>query len=276
MKGIIHIFRHTSMAALVALACCISNYAYAQQHTPLSAVADSTLRPLAQDSLILPIDSAKTGATVSQLLPQKQLQQLSNDTVTSTTLTDSIPQLLKNIPPIDSSEVVKNLRPAFIPDSKKATWLAVICPGGGQIYNRKYWKLPIIYGGFFGCAYALGWNSKMYADYSQAFLDIMDDNPATKSYEDLLPPNYNYPEEQLKQTLKRRKDFFRRYRDISIFAFIAVYALSVIDAYVDAELSNFDIGPDISMRVTAIPNSPTPIRTNSQQTSVGMQCVWHF
>lgn len=123
----------------------------------------------------------------------------------------------------------------FIPNPTKATWLAVVFPGGGQIYNRKYWKLPIIYGGFAGCAYALSWNGKMYKDYSQAYLDIMDSNPNTKSYEDLLPPNAQYNEEQLKNTLKRRKDSFRRFRDLSIFAFIGVYLISIIDAYVDAE-----------------------------------------
>ena len=68
----------------------------------------------------------------------------------------------------------------------------------------------------------------MYKDYSQAYLDIMDSNPNTKSYEDLLPPNSTYNEEQLKNTLKRRKDMFRRYRDLSIFAFIGVYLISII------------------------------------------------
>ena len=164
----------------------------------------------------------------------------------------------------------------FVPNPTRATWLAVVFPGGGQIYNRKYWKLPIFYGGFAGCAYALTWNGKMYKDYSQAYLDIMDSNPNTKSYEDLLPPNANYNEEQLKNTLKRRKDTFRRYRDLSIFAFIGVYILSIIDAYVDAELSNFDISPDLSMKV-----EPAVINNNHQfgssnQKSVGLQCVLRF
>ena len=77
----------------------------------------------------------------------------------------------------------------FIPDSNRSVWLALVFPGGGQIYNRKYWKLPIVYGGFVGCTYALSWNNKMYKDYSQAYLDIMDDDPNTKSYEDFLPMN---------------------------------------------------------------------------------------
>lgn len=167
----------------------------------------------------------------------------------------------------------------FIPNPTKATWLAVVFPGGGQIYNRKYWKLPIIYGGFAGCAYALSWNGKMYKDYSQAYLDIMDSNPNTKSYEDLLPPNATYNEEQLKNTLKRRKDMFRRYRDLSIFAFIGVYIISIIDAYVDAELSNFDITPDLSMKVepAVIDNTNNHFRSTSlKDKSVGLQCVLRF
>lgn len=173
---------------------------------------------------------------------------------------------------IDTTKIDLNTK-TFVPDSGKATWLALVFPGGGQIYNRKYWKLPIIYGGFAGCAYALSWNSKMYKDYSQAYLDVMDDNPNTNSHLELLPPNYNYSEEQLKEVLRKRKDLYRRYRDISVFAFIGVYLLSVVDAYVDAELSNFDISPDLSMKIEpAVINSQ--IQTSSK--SYGIQCSLRF
>lgn len=171
----------------------------------------------------------------------------------------------------DSLELVKPKK-QWIPNSGKATWYALVIPGGGQIYNRKYWKLPIIYGGFAGCAYALSWNNKMYKDYSQAYMDIMDGDPSTKSYLDLLPPNSSYTESQLQTVLKKRKDTYRRYRDLSIFAFIGVYLISVIDAYVDAELSNFDITPDLSMRV-----EPTIINDRYKSgNSVGVQCSLRF
>lgn len=161
----------------------------------------------------------------------------------------------------------------WLPNPTKATWLALVFPGGGQIYNRKYWKLPIIYGGFAGCAYALAWNGKTYKDYSQAYLDIMDNNPSTKSYLDLLPANYKMTDAQLKEILRRQKDKFRRYRDLSIFAFIGVYLISIIDAYVDAELSNFDISPDLGMRV-----EPTIINDqfHTGSKSVGVQCSLRF
>lgn len=164
----------------------------------------------------------------------------------------------------------------FIPNPKRALWLALVIPGGGQIYNRKYWKLPLIYGGFFGCTYALIWNQRMYSDYSQAYLDIMDSDPNTKSYLNILPPNYDVAsrEEYLKSIFKRRKDYYRRYRDMSIIAFGAVYAFSVIDAYVDAELSVFDISPNLSMRVrpAVISNS----HALQPSTTMGIGCALTF
>lgn len=163
----------------------------------------------------------------------------------------------------------------FIPNSNRALWLAMVFPGGGQIYNRKYWKLPIVYGGFVGCAYALSWNNKMYKDYSQAYLDIMDNDPGTQSYEDFIPPSVSIEgqEERFKEIFRKRKDIYRRQRDLSIFCFIGVYVLSIIDAYVDAELSNFDISKDLTLRV-----EPTTFNDYNSKNfnSVGLQCSFNF
>lgn len=139
----------------------------------------------------------------------------------------------------------------FKPDPTKATWLAVVFPGGGQIYNRKYWKLPIVYGGFIGCLYAFNWNSQMYSDYRQAYLDIMDNNPNSDSYKDFFQPGYDFEanKDYVTEVFKKRKDRYRRWRDLSVFAFIGVYVLSVIDAYVDAQLSSFDISEDINLTI---------------------------
>ena len=182
-----------------------------------------------------------------------------------------------------SDNLLKGLRPrrdlsTFKPEPIRALWLGLVIPGAGQIYNRKYWKLPIVYGGFLGCVYALTWNGQMYSDYSQAYLDIMDSDPGTKSYEKMLPPNYSIEgkEERFKGIFKSKKDTFRRFRDLSIFAFGGVYLLSVIDAYVDAELSTFDLSRDLSLRV-----QPTYIETgrydmNHRTTTPGIQCVLNF
>ena len=165
------------------------------------------------------------------------------------------------------------------PDPKRALWLALVIPGGGQIYNRKYWKLPIVYGGFIGCLYAMNWNNTMYKDYSQAYLDLMDNDPGTQSYNQFLhlgmqitPAN----EARYKDIFKKRKDKYRRWRDLSFFVMVGVYALSVIDAYVDAELSVFDISDDLSLRV-----EPTILNNRSSNnpldaSSVGLQCSLNF
>lgn len=168
----------------------------------------------------------------------------------------------------------------WIPDPKKAMWLAIVFPGGGQIYNRKYWKLPIVYGGFLGCVYALNWNDTMYRDYSQAFVDIMDDDPNTKSYENFIPPSYNINQNmtRLQDLFKRKKNYYRRYRDMSIFCMIGVYALSIVDAYVDAEMSSFDISKDLSMKVkpTIINDRNSLVRGGFNSSSYGLQCSFNF
>jgi hypothetical protein len=169
------------------------------------------------------------------------------------------------------------MKKIFNPNPVKATWLAMLIPGGGQIYNRKYWKLPIVYGGLAGCAYALSWNNKMYKDYAQAYRDLMDNNPSTTSYKTLLPAGYTYSESQLATTLKNRKDLYRRYRDISIFSLIGVYLLSIVDAYVDAELSNFDISPDLSMHIEPVIMNNNYNNISSQvNKAVGIQCCLRF
>lgn len=191
---------------------------------------------------------------------------------------DMFPADTVNLSQINDSLINRIMRPRkqFVPNPQKAMWLALVIPGAGQIYNRKYWKLPIVYGGFLGCVYAMTWNGQMYRDYSQAYLDIMDDDPNTKSYMQMLPLNYNIAgrEERFKEIFKNKKNFYRKYRDMSIFAMIAVYALSVIDAYVDAELSSFDISKDLSLKIEpAIYNNKGMFAGNS---TVGVQCKLNF
>lgn len=164
----------------------------------------------------------------------------------------------------------------FYPDPIRSMWIALVFPGGGQIYNRKYWKLPVVYGGFLGCTYALTWNNQMLHDYSQAYLDIMDSDPGTKSYEKMLPLGYDISgkEERFKTIFKNKKNYFRKYRDMSIFAFAGVYLISIIDAYVDAELSSFDISTDLSLRL-----QPAAFETRcgtQRNVAVGMQCSLTF
>ena len=166
------------------------------------------------------------------------------------------------------------------PEAKRAMWLALVLPGAGQVYNRKYWKLPIIYGGFAGCIYALTWNNQMYHDYSQAYMDIMDDDPNTQSYNQFLHLGAQINEsniERYKEIFRKRKDKYRRWRDLGTFVMIGIYAFSVIDAYVDASLSEFDISDDLSLRIepTMLNNgnkTANPLRSGS----LGVSCSLTF
>ncbi len=204
-----------------------------------------------------------------------------SDTHESISLDDSIT--------IDSAALSKALAPKAMrkkrdwatwkPDTKRALWLALVLPGAGQIYNRKYWKLPIIYGGFVGCAYAMSWNNQMYHDYSQAYMDIMDDDPNTQSYNQFLHLGAKIDDsnvERYKEIFRKRKDRYRRWRDMSMFVLIGVYAFSVIDAYVDASLSEFDISDDLSLRFEpAVLNTPRD-RNPFRSSALGLQCSLTF
>lgn len=157
-----------------------------------------------------------------------------------------------------ADSLVAKGKKVFVPDPIRSVWLSALFPGLGQIYNRRYWKLPIVIGGFMGLGYGASWNNSMLSDYTRAYYDLMDNDPSTKSYMDFFPPNT--PEESLnkswlEKTLKHRKDYFRRNRDLCIIGMIGVYLVAVVDAYVDASLTNFDISPDLSMQV-----APTLIR----------------
>ena len=146
------------------------------------------------------------------------------------------------------------------PDALKAVWLGVIVPGAGQIYNKSYWKLPIVYGAFMGCGYAINTMQNRYSGYKQAYLDLYNDSQAgtvsedpSKSYIAVLPDGYDLNRvggtSTWMNTLKNRQSTCRRYRDYSILATFVVYALSLIDAYVDAQLFDYDISPDLTLNV---------------------------
>ena len=132
-----------------------------------------------------------------------------------------------------------------------------------------------------GCIYALTWNNMMYKDYAQAYLDIMDDDPGTASYNKFLHLGRTITkdnEERYKTIFKKRKDRYRRYRDMSFFVMVGIYAVSVIDAYVDAELSEFDISKDLSLKVSpGVISTPTSTHSNPlQASSLGLSCQLNF
>jgi hypothetical protein len=208
-----------------------------------SLCADTVLKtiPIDEKMRALPIDSVHP-----VVLPMDSVMEstkaLQDSTIT--VYTDSLQRTVGDTLKINRFKDWK-------PDPIRAMWLGMVFPGGGQIYNRKYWKLPIVYGGVVACIYAVNWNAQMLRDYSQAYQDITDNDPTTNSYLEMLPLGYDITgrEAHFKSVFKRKKDFYRRYRDLSIFFIAGVYVLSIVDAYVDAELSTFDISPDLSLSI---------------------------
>lgn len=174
--------------------------------------------------------------------------------------------------------VVLEVDSAFKPDPLRSVWLGAVIPGYGQIVNKQYWKLPIVYGGFLGCAYAITWNNSRYMSYKNAYRDISDSDPNTNYHIKILPRGYNlenYPGgiSTYTQRLKSAQDQFRQWRDLSIMISIGVYALSVLEAYVSAQLYDFDISPDLVMNVT-----PSKIEFNQYNQNVrpGYGIQWSF
>lgn len=157
-------------------------------------------------------------------------------------------------------------------DPMKAVWMGAILPGYGQILNKKYWKLPIVYGGFVGCAYAISLNSDQYKTYRSAYLDIIDTDPKTNRFMDVLPKGYTIESiggiASYTKVLKTTEENYRRYRDLSIIVSVAFYALTLVDAYVDAQLSDFDISPSLSLHL-----QPTLIENRfTMSNTLGLQC----
>jgi hypothetical protein len=160
----------------------------------------------------------------------------------------------------------------FKPDPVKVVWMAAILPGSGQIMNKKYWKLPIVYGGFLGCAYAITWNSVMYQSYLTAYKDIISGDPKALSYMQLIPKGYTLADlggtSGFTTKLNTAQQGYHRYRDLSIIATIGYYALTIVDAYVDAQLYDFDISPNLSMHI-----QPGLIQTGTGfSNTLAMQC----
>lgn len=218
-------------------------------------------------------------------------QDVTQDTIPAMQEVDSTfiapPLIVPEMDTIATSVVITDSVPAkkkrdwntWRPNPKRAMWLAIVLPGAGQIYNRKYWKLPIFYGGFVGCLYALSWNGQMYHDYSQAYVDLMDNDPNTQSYNDFLHLGTTINESNkahYQEIFRKRKDRYRKWRDLSVFALIGVYALSVIDAYVDASLSEFDISDDLSLRVAPTIINDQSSRNPVKSSAIGVGCSLSF
>ncbi|MCG8578995.1 MAG: DUF5683 domain-containing protein [Bacteroidales bacterium] len=138
----------------------------------------------------------------------------------------------------------------------KATFYSAILPGLGQAYNKKYWKIPIVYAGIGALSYAINFNSKYYKKYKSAYRDWIINDPNNKSYLEFIPSNLTEEEVRtehnvwFEEALNSKKQRYRRYRDLSYIGMTALYVLQIMDAAVDAHFYNFDISDDLSLNVS--------------------------
>jgi len=158
---------------------------------------------------------------------------------------------------------------------KKAAMYSTILPGLGQAYNKKYWKIPIIYFGAGVLYYAIQFNNDHYFQFKNAFLDFTDDDPETRSYLDVTSLDVeSFDESQRKffmEELIDFKDYYRKYRDLSIIGLIGLYLVNIIDASVDAHLLDFDISDDLSFNIK--PYAPSLI---SPSNFAGLKFSFYF
>lgn len=126
-------------------------------------------------------------------------------------------------------------------------------PGLGQVYNKKYWKLPIVYGGGMVLAYFINYNHQLYIQYRNSLIALTDGDPRTLPWD----PRFDAG------TYERLADNWRRNRDLLIIFSIAVYALVILDAHVDAHLDAFRISDDLSLE----------LRPSHQNLTYGQQFV---
>jgi hypothetical protein len=129
-----------------------------------------------------------------------------------------------------------------IPHKKHNPRIAIICstllPGLGQVYNGKYWKVPLIYGAGGAALYTFQYNQSKYQKYREAYAE----EDVNKIY---IIDGYRRTYEQL----PLGRDYYRRYRDISLLVIAGVYLLNIVDAMVDAYFTEFDVSDDLTLQI---------------------------
>lgn len=158
---------------------------------------------------------------------------------------------------------------------RKATIYSAILPGLGQAYNKKYWKIPLIYAGFGTIGYFIGWNNGFYNTYKLAYSDLTDNDPDTDSYLDIEASKYYDLENStdynnFKTGLSKQSEYYRRNRDLLIISMVGFYGLNIIDASVDAHLFDFDISEDLTL------NWQPAVKTFENQLVYGINCTFKF
>lgn len=144
-------------------------------------------------------------------------------------------------PALKKAKVDSSFTPRHSP--KVAAWHSAVLPGWGQAYNKKYWKIPVLYVGVASLIYGLTWNNKNYKEFRQISTYLTDNDTST------IPVyNGNVLDGRYNNWASSNRDYFRKNRDLCAIGLGAIYILNIIDANVDAHLFEFNINDDLSLR----------------------------
>jgi len=162
-----------------------------------------------------------------------------------------------DVPQVEQAAPISSYAQRFNP--RKALLYAAVLPGSGQIYNKKYWKLPIVYGGFFGGIYLVSFYQEQHARFRKDLFELINDPTATN-------PN-GFTQDQLRSLI----DKARRERDYFFVLTGLWYILQMVDAHVDAHLKEFDLNPKLKVSI-----EPHMERNNMLGRSNGMSLIIKF
>lgn len=151
---------------------------------------------------------------------------------------------------------------------RKASMYSAVFPGLGQIYNKKYWKLPLVYGGLGVLAYSAVWNSRQYSTYFDLY-KFMTDN------------GYQEWEGRTLDEVEYYKSSFLRYKNLMTILTVGFYVIQIVDASVDAHLIDYDISDDISLRVDPVLLDPQMFSAamhvpGRNKATFGLRCCLSF
>jgi len=150
---------------------------------------------------------------------------------------------------------------------KRAALFSAVLPGAGQVYNGKYWKIPIVYSALGSAVFFFEYNNKLYKKYLAGYKERIEHEA------DPTVPETIFSEDIDTDVLLQYKNASRRNRDLSVVIFLAVYGLNIIDATVDAELSDFDVSDDLSLKISP---GIIPIYGKMKKNTVGLTLCLNF
>ncbi len=169
------------------------------------------------------------------------------------------------------TQQIDTLQPVHSP--RKAALMSAVLPGLGQVYNKKVWKVPVLYAGLGTNIYFLARYVNLYREYRNCYVDYVNfKGDPIKYNEPVFPDNRYVTDASDKQTaLKFYKDQYQRLRDLNILIMAGIYFINIIDATVDAYLFYYDIGDNLSLRV-----EPVIINTIAYRSAAGLKFTFNI